>query len=275
MRTYLNQFAFLFALTLTGCGIVTGNPAQPKGPDSPEPEQDETAGGSTESACELATLSEGGEATSQVVFNVGEGIDPCSVTGYIVGLKDTFNAQWTGGDAFVVDKVPQGTHDFIIENSQGGLRLNDVETFNSKRKDFGKVDLKAFGSIAGKVLLTGKSDHSGADVYIPGTNLVAKSAKDGSFRIEHVPHGVHNLQVDVSGFSRGRVEEMRVEPAMILDVGEIRLAIDTGVDGFISINDGQTTTRSHRVSVVVGASDDAILMKVSESANFENIAWKP
>ncbi len=85
--------------------------------------------------------------------------------------------------------------DINEEKTDGiGGWVEDVVPATQEGKDIGSVRMKPLGTIKGKALVDGASEHYDTTVYIPGTSYVAMTDKDGNFSIFNVPEGTYTLR---------------------------------------------------------------------------------
>jgi hypothetical protein len=86
------------------------------------------------------------------------------------------------------------------------------------------VELAPTGAITGIVTAVNATDLSGALVYVPGTNLVAIAAADGTFRIDHVPASTtpYTLRVTFPNHAAGS-GLVTVAPGAPTDIGPLDL----------------------------------------------------
>jgi hypothetical protein len=191
---------------------------------------------------------------------------------------------------YFINNVPSGSRDVVIVGSVAitlgttnllagkdrGLRLNGEKFLNGVKNDKGKTPLPEVGSLSGKVTLSGKTDHAGIHVYIPGTGFDATTDINGNYTISpYAPSGFHNLFFEKDGYYRGQAERLEVKPSTETVAPSIELVLSTGSEGFLVINKGVQKTNSRTVALSIGATPDAVLMKISESPTFDNLAWKP
>ena len=89
---------------------------------------------------------------------------------------------------------PEFTNRAVGGSSGVGGWLYDVVPAVQEGNNVGNVKLKPLGTIKGKALIDGESEHYDITVYIPGTSYIAKTDKDGSFSIYNVPEGKYTLR---------------------------------------------------------------------------------
>jgi hypothetical protein len=70
--------------------------------------------------------------------------------------------------------------------------LFSVSDAPGQNENLGDVNMKKTGSIKGIVTLQYQTDHTGIDVYIPGTSFMAKTDETGSFTMTGVPEGSYS-----------------------------------------------------------------------------------
>lgn len=225
-------------------------------------------------------------SSGQLSFSVNSEINPCNVQGYVVGYKDILKVKKSANNIFFIESIPEGEHDIIItagsiassltESSfNRGKRWNGIEILDGIRIDQGELKLPKLGSISGTALLNDHSDHSGIDVYIPGTEYIAKTDANGNFSLRNIPVGFHNLYFEKDGYHRGQIEELDVKSYDPTLTSNIELVLSTGAEGFLQIQGGVEEYDKLEVTLVIGATKDAVLMKISESPDFTNTSWVP
>jgi len=224
-------------------------------------------------------------AVGQLQITIDSTADAGSVKGYVVGSESSLSLESAGGNTYVVNNVPSGSVDVIVTGTLAietslaskdlGTRLNDIEVVQGTTTSKTGVTLPEVGSITGKVKLVSQTDHAGIDVYIPGTDYIAKTASDGSFTISKVPVGTHNLYMEKDGYHRGQTEGIEVKEATATTIDNVSLIISTGAEGFITLADGSSTVTSMTAELIIVATEDAVLMQISESETFTDISWEP
>ena len=219
-------------------------------------------------------------------------MDPSTVKVFQVGNATPLIAS-VSGQAISVSGIPKpGTIDLIVtaastgaglldSAADRGVRINNVEIADGKTKDLASLDVPKNGGAKGQVTLsTGASlaladfglvDSAGIDIFVPGTSYIAKSAADGTFAMDGLPVGDSPLYFEHQGFRRG-IAQVTVKSADTVSVSAVILVPDTGADGFIQI---PATADSETVNVVIGATDDAVLMKVSADSELKDAKWQP
>lgn len=84
----------------------------------------------------------------QLAFTIGEGVEPESVAGYIVGKQDELKVIAGSNGTFLIPNVPEGQHDIIVtgksagasqQESDRGIRLNEIVIGKEEKKDLGSV----------------------------------------------------------------------------------------------------------------------------------------
>ena len=288
--------ALIPALLLLGCAPGTGgHKTVATSDDSGDPTAN-GGSGTDKTASEPAPLS-----GVNLVFSVDQKkIDPTTVSGYIVGavgslvIEPYAAATSDSNPTYVIKNVPAGNHDVIVTagalaiSSGGsstlrlasaakdsGRRLKGIVFSADKTTEAGLLDLPKFGSISGVATLAGQSKYAGIDVYVPGTDMVAKTDDKGNFAISAVPVGVHDLYYDMSGYYRGQVENISVTSQQNTTVAAIQLMLSTGAKGILVLSGGAAISSSRTVSLNIGATPDAVLMMISENSSFVGAKWVP
>lgn len=237
--------------------------------------------------CTTVPLPETPPAAGQLTFRVPPDVDPCSVSGYVVGLKEQLKVSASSDGSYFINNIPAGEPDVIItanaltvrllgeKDKTKGRRLKKVKILNGVRTDQEEVELPDFGSVTGVAKLVGQSDHAGIDVYVPGTDLIAKTDVEGNFSFSAMPVGEHNFFFERDGYHRGQIEAIQVEATKQKILDEVNLVLSTGAEGFLLIENGATIANSRTVAITIGATSDAVLMKIAETNSFEGSGWKP
>ena len=250
----------------------------------------------------------------QLVIELDEAVDPTSVEAYAVGQQDKGTTSVVSPTKVVIDGVDPGEHDIIVtgtlsvqedeesepeaddsedgESSSDdlikadarlmlqsdnvvGTRLNNVKFGAGERTSLNQVELGKLGLLTGEVTLSGQADHSGIEVYIPGTGYTARTSQSGKFALFGIPPGIHNLQIEKDGYHRARLEGITVESDQEASIASVSLLLSTGAEGLIRITGGSTVYESRTVPVDIAASSDAVLFRVSTSPTFLNTPWQP
>jgi hypothetical protein len=228
--------------------------------------------------------------TGQLQFKTSAESDPDSTAGYVVGSQANLKVQ-KAGDTYYVNNVPPGQHDVIVTSGNlavpslalssldRGLRQNDLAVQADSVTTLGTINLPLAGSISGIVTLKGATDHSGIDVFIPGTDMIAKSDKFGKFAITKVPVGKHALQYQFQSFNSVVIADADGRPTTTVaaetntEVKAVEM-IPTVVQGFLKIADCDClTTTSARPVVKISATTDAFQMRLSNEAAFIGISY--
>lgn len=263
-----------------GCAPETA----PEGSDTNAESSQQNNGGAT---CEAVDLPDAPPAGGQLIFTVDDSVDPCEVSGYVVGYQEDLKVELANDGNLFINNIPPGEFDVVVGTlavpalhlntaKKKALRLGKSEFLAGVRKNKNKIDLPIAGGISGKVTLSGQTDHAGIKVYIPGTSFDATTDSNGNYTISpFVPVGINNLYFEKDGYHRGQIENIEVESDKITTVNDISLVLSTGAEGFILIEGGAEIHDSRRVKIVIGATDDAVLYKISESDTFESTTWKP
>ncbi len=278
MRLLVLTILLAFACDKGGDSNGSDEPAAQPGAEVPQPDSQNRP----------ATVPEPPAVSGQLVFSVDVGVDPESVEGYVVGYQDLLQVEQTQDGQYFIDNIPAGEHDVIVtagtitaglvsnEGKKRARRLKKIKFLAgvSTKKD--KIDLPPAGAISGVARLAGQSDHAGINVYIPGTSFSATTDTNGTYTISpFVPVGENNLYFEKDGYHRGQIEAIDVVSDTTTAVPEITLELSTGAEGFVSINSGAVESDSRVVTLSIGATDDAVLMKVAEDELFSNLSWVP
>jgi hypothetical protein len=190
---------------------------------------------------------------------------------------------------YYVNNVPAGEHDVVVTGSSlqlglatsqklskdRGARLAKIKFLSGIKNEAGLVQAPKFGSVTGSVKLVGQSDSAGIDVYVPGTDLIAKTDTTGQFSLSNMPVGKQNFYFEKDGYHRGQIEGVTVESGKTATLVPIDLSLSTGAEGFVIIEQGAAYVNKRKVNLLIGATADAVLMKIFESPTFDNLSWKP
>lgn len=227
-------------------------------------------------------------------------------TVYVVGQQDKATTTDSNGNFnLTVDATLSGT---ILSSPKGFLAslfktAGDVKQFGlvvlSKGNAYGKhgrktevqvtegqattldtIYINKVGTISGKALLQGKTDHTGITVFIPGTSFTAMTAADGRYTISDVPAGKYDV---VRAEKLGETYHYAVTAQVTVNSGadtqlpDMLLQLTTDPNGAVLINSGDiyTTTKTVTLSLAPGSSTQ-VLMGVSEYSDFHDLtSWEP
>lgn len=236
----------------------------------------------------------GGEVASEtpdaqsgrIVVQLDATVDPCSVKGYVVGAEGTLEIKMSAAGELAIDNAPAGKHDVVVTGTVAlatslteetrGIRLNGVAVKAGQDTRTDKLTLPAVGTLKGRVRLAGETDHSGIDVYIPGTGFAAKTDSQGAYSISpYVVAGTTNLYFERDGYHRGQIEGIEVVGGQVNVAEDLTLILSLGATGGIQLAGGEAVVKSRTVPYVVGSTPNAKLMKVAETNTFDGVEWRP
>lgn len=309
--------------TLVTLLVLAGAIGACRAPKQGSTTQSVSSGGRAEvgatSPCDGAGLREppapkGDRAT--IVFALGQGgVDPCSVTGYVVGHADTTALESAGNGIYYIPDAPAGAQDVIIEAREGsgvtagaylpadvsgsnlsigaanqpggsaerdtpsarlGIRVNAItaragETVTLPKSTF----LQPVGGMRGKARLEGQTSHPGILVNVPGTRYVAYTADDGSYLLDGVVPGVHELSFSHDQYLPARLADVAVRSASLVDVEDVLLRLNRGVATGIIVDpadvvsteaDGTIVSHDLAVAFTLIPANRPVKMRISERA---------
>lgn len=213
----------------------------------------------------------------QLALDLGTDVDPCQVSGYVVGQQTSQKIELTQSGEYFVNNVPPGEHDIIITagtlqiatgltetKADVGLRLNGVNSITGVANRLGKIKLQKFGSVSGQATLNANvSDYAGILVYIPGTEYSAYTDVDGKFAMSKIPPGIHKLYFEKDGFQRGQVGAVQVDSEANTETPLVTLGLSTNVSGtYLVTNAFKTSSGS---SVIPGQTAEMLMLPSSSS----------
>ena len=194
-------------------------------------------------------------ATGEFFYDLSTSIrgieDPFAPNEYQLLIRDTANSLGIKVDGF---QLQSGQ----IEELQSALQLEPT------------------GSITGSVTLSDGNSPIDSFVSVPGTSINGTADSNGAFTLSNVPAGTYEvLRVTRDGYFAGVVSNVTVSADSTTDVGALELVLSTGANGTVVINNDEPFTTSQTVTLTVGASDDAVLMMISENETFSGADWQP
>lgn len=74
--------------------------------------------------------------------------------------------------------------------------------------NLGNVALKKTGTLTGKAVMNDKTDHTGIDVYVPGTSYLAKTDSVGNFTIYNLPEGNYKIRIEKYNYTFTEVADI-------------------------------------------------------------------
>ncbi len=163
----------------------------------------------------------------------------------------------------------------IVESEDGTEGLQHCNIYNSGDQEWGDLLIPKTGSIKGVVTLNDAEDHTGIDVYIPGTSFIAKTDKEGGFQLANVPPGFWTLVMEKDGYGSGALEDIEVLSETATDINSWTLFISTGVEGNVVIGTDEAIIGSREATLHFNYSANATTMKVSNNTGFLGSNWEP
>ncbi|HNT36794.1 MAG TPA: carboxypeptidase-like regulatory domain-containing protein, partial [bacterium] len=152
---------------------------------------------------------------------------PAILQGLIARLEGTDFATNVAPDGFFkFNGIPEGVYALLIENPANPdlkLRMARIRVRRGMTWDLGRICLRQTGRIIGTVQLEGEQMHMGTDVLLAGSSLLAKTDRDGSFRLVFVPEGDYTVVIEHPGFVPVEVTDVQVSVGSVTDLGTILL----------------------------------------------------
>ena len=90
--------------------------------------------------------------------------------------------------------------------------------------DLASLLLKETGSLAGQVTVTGSGSPEAVDVFLPGTNVIAKTDKAGHFALPDLPEGKYRLSAYKAGYSLSESNLLEVKAGNVTLVEPLTLS---------------------------------------------------
>jgi hypothetical protein len=277
------KLSILSILLLTGCNDSKS--------DDPAP------AGTTEEASAESSDSFGGLLIGNVTPK--EGADESTVSGATISVESHPEIQAVTDDKgnYSVSQMPPGKLNiFIISEEEAaltkssggayGIKLKDIVIRSGETTDQGSHALKETGNISGNISFFENPSNAeliGADVYIPGTDFIAKTDTDGKFMITGLPEGSYKIRVDHTGFASLNIESVEVLESKTTNLENLSLSLSNGPEGGIDFTVSKTDvagaslklTTSRSVDITLNYDGDATLMKISDESSFLNKSWVP
>jgi len=112
-----------------------------------------------------------------------------------------------------------------------GYKLSEIIGVDVTESDVKNITLslqekepeQKFGSIKGKVVLESKENSAGAQVTIPGTNFLATTSSDSTFKFKDIPYGSYTLLAKIEGYNTLESEKFNIDRSEEIDIGELYL----------------------------------------------------
>jgi hypothetical protein len=180
--------------------------------------------------------------------------------------EDELDQQFASFDAVKVVALYEG------EGHKYGLQTSDLN-LESGNKNIGDQSLTKTGNILVTAKKYGRQDHSGIDVYIPGTDFTGKTDSNGIVSLTAIPEGQWSLRADSDGYISGKLSGVSVSSDDTSGAGPLNLVIDLGVVGALSVK--SQSVNSYTVDLGISWSGEAVMYKISEDPVFINTVWQP
>lgn len=143
-----------------------------------------------------------------------------------------------------------------------GGKKDDVYADKGSGGDAGIVTMKPLGALTGRVTLSGESEFTGIDVFIPGSSYMAKTDGSGAWTISNVPEGEYRVAFMHDGYSTHyetdiwlHIDEEKEENTVI--VPDVVLVSDVGAISGSVIFRGFTGAELPIVTVTATDQNDA------------------
>ena len=130
--------------------------------------------------------------------------------------------------------VPQGTYNLVARRPGFPYRGIRWRVQSGTIVDF---DLVPTGGIAGTVSATPSAaglDLTGAEIFVPGTDLDARANMEGRFELREVPIGTYSLAVRFAGYALGQANNVAVNAGSTTTAALTLVALSGGTTGSLS-----------------------------------------
>ncbi len=138
----------------------------------------------------------------------------------------------------------------------------------------GEIDLKLTGHIHGSAELYEKDDHTGIEIYIPGTSFQVKTDKEGNFQLGDMPVGNWQLRFEKDGYVVHEMNEVLVAEDEYNQLGVLTMVPKVGSVGNFLINQGTAYSGSKQVRLDLFYSEDTVRYMISEEPDFIDKKWE-
>jgi hypothetical protein len=170
--------------------------------------------------------------------------------------------------------------------SSYGVKIENVVVTAKSNTTIPDQTMKKTGSLTGIIEYfqnPNNLDKTGTDVYVPGTDFIAKTSSTGAFTLSNLPEGTYNIRMDHLGFQSFTLKDVTVTSGQVTDVGTKLLDLTKGPQGSIAIDttsnnyiSAQTSGADHAifknkiVPLKITYNADAVWMKISDESAFLN-----
>ncbi len=176
-----------------------------------------------------------------------------------------------------IQSTSSNKYSLIIYSSTGqaGKKI-EIDISVNVDIDLSTIFIKRTGSITGNIKLENQTDYTGIRLYIPGTSFAAMTDALGNFTISNVPEGTYDfLRAEKDGFHYSVLSNIAVTSGNATTVDDQMLLLSTGASGWFIIDNGSGFVTSLTVTLTIAATDNAVLMLISEDPLFMNAVWEP
>lgn len=176
--------------------------------------------------------------TGQLVNGTGQPVAGATVRAYVApyrieGLSTepaaSVEATTDAQGAFKLVSPPLGSVAVEARGSGQKALRTGVSVAQGAKVDLGVLSLQPTGRIAGRVTTSTGTNLLATDVFIPGTDYLAKTASDGSYSLQDVPVGVYQLAAVRNNFQPRVLEGVQVLANKVTEPPDLQLSLDAPV----------------------------------------------
>jgi hypothetical protein len=174
----------------------------------------------------------------------------------------------------------------IKSGSSYGVKIENVVVTAKSDTTIADKTMKKTGSVTGIIEFfqnPNNIDKTGTDVYVPGTDFIAKTSASGAFTLLDLPEGTYDIRMDHLGFQSFTLKDVVVTSGQVTNVGTKLLDLSKGPQGSLAIDSTssnylstQTSGADHAifksrtVPLQISYNADAVWMKISDESAFLN-----
>lgn len=199
------------------------------------------------------------------------------ISAYLVGYQEQLRLATTGDNKLVLPKANAGVYDLILlglnkSNIEVGQRINGVQIVADQTSHIKNIRWSPLSTISGTIKTSQNSSTSAEElvVQVPGTHLISTVNSDGTYVLDNIPTGVHDLRISAPNYQDGSINLVEIPSDQSLELEDFYLSDETETGIYL----GGTGSESGKIAFVLVPPKFSNKARISTYSDFRDSNWQ-